>query len=273
MADKTHIAMIALDLDGTSVNTSGAISGRLIAAVERAAAQGIRVMLATGRMVQSARPFWLQLGLGQGPLIAYNGGQTVMMPEGTPLFATSLSDQAAKFVVTEALAYDLLAQVYVGDELWISREDIRARHYIETNHIPGWVRPAQDILEWPEPPIKILLQADPQILNQFRPILESRAQELGMRIFKSQADYLEVVREGVGKGPALKALAQRLNIPQEQVMAIGDAENDADMLAWAGWGVAMGQAPADVKSVARAVTKSVDEDGAALAIEKWALGN
>jgi hypothetical protein len=94
-----------------------------------------------------------------------------------------------------------------------------------------------------------------------------------MRIFKSQDDYLEVVREGVGKGPALRDVASRLNIPAVQVMAVGDAENDADMLAWAGYGVAMGQAPTAVKQAAKVVTKTIDEDGAAYAIETWALGN
>ena len=273
MADSAHIKLIALDLDGTIIGSGGEISQRLITAVGRAQDRGIRVMLATGRMVQSARPFWLQLGLGEGPLIAYNGGQTVMMPEGSPILSRSLLDEAARFVVTQALAEDLLAQVYVGDELWISREDARARHYIESNHIPAWVRSGQEILQWPEPPIKILLQAAPETLDAFRPRLEIRALELGMRIFKSQDDYLEVVREGVGKGPALRDVASRLKIPAVQVMAVGDAENDADMLAWAGYGVAMGQAPTAVKQAAKVVTKTIDEDGAAYAIETWALGN
>ncbi|MCL4351036.1 MAG: Cof-type HAD-IIB family hydrolase [Firmicutes bacterium] len=273
MADSAHIKLIALDLDGTIIGNGGQISQRLITAVGRARDRGVRVMLATGRMVQSARPFWLQLSLGEGPLIAYNGGQTVMMPNGSPILSRSLSDEAARFVVTQALAEDLLAQVYVGDELWISREDVRARHYIEANHIPAWVRGDKEIFQWPEPPIKILLQASPETLDAFRPRLEVRAQELGMRIFKSQADYLEIVRQGVGKGPALRDVAGRLNIPAAQVMAVGDAENDADMLTWAGYGVAMGQAPQAVKQAAKLVTKTIDEDGAAFAIETWALGD
>jgi hypothetical protein len=155
--------------------------------------------------------------------------------------------------------------------MWISREDSRARHYIESNHIPAWVRSGDEIFDWPQAPIKILLQADSTTLDQFRPVIEAHASDFNYRVFKSQQDYLEIVQQGVGKGPALQEVCQSLGIVSSQVMAIGDAENDIDMLRWCGFGVAMGQAPASVKRVARFVTDPIEEDGAALAIEKWVL--
>lgn len=271
MAIQTHVKLIALDLDGTSVQPSGEIGPRLLKAVTQAQARGVRVLLATGRMVQSARRYWLDLKLNSGPLIAYNGGQAVTMPDESVIFRNGLTTEAAHFVVQKALDADLLAQVYIGDEMWISREDSRARHYIESNHISAWVRPGDEILAWPEAPIKILLQADPDTLDQFRPVIEEKASDLNYRVFKSQQDYLEIVRQGVGKGPALQELSRRLGIVSSQVMAIGDAENDIDMIRWSGVGVAMGQAPDSVQREARFVTDPVEEDGAAIAIEKWVL--
>lgn len=272
MGIQTHIKLIVLDLDGTSVQATGEIGLRLQRAVQKAQAQGVQVILATGRMVQSARPYWLELKLNSGPLIAYNGGQAVSMPEETTMFRHGLFSEAATFVIRQALDAQLLTQVYIGDEMWISQEDSRARHYIERNHIPAWVRTGEEILNWPEPPIKILLQAESDTLDAFRPRIEARSIELGFRVFKSQQDYLEIVRQGVGKGPALQEVAGKLGIDAAQVMAIGDAENDADMLRWSGLGIAMGQAPDSVKRSARAVTAPIEEDGAAIAIEKWVLG-
>ncbi len=271
MAVQAHVKLIALDLDGTSVQPSGAIGPRLLKAVTDAQDRGVRVLLATGRMVQSARRYWLELKLNPGPLIAYNGGQAVTMPDESVIFRHGLSSQAAHFVIQKALEYDILAQVYIGDEMWISREDSRARHYIESNHIPAWVRSGTDIFDWPEAPIKILLQADSAVLDQFRPVIEEPASALNYRVFKSQQDYLEIVQHGVGKGPALQEVCQRLGIVSSEVMAIGDAENDSDMLHWCGFGVALGQAPASVKRLARFVTAPIEEDGAAIAIEKWVL--
>lgn len=271
MGIQTRLKLIALDLDGTSVQPSGEIGPRLLKAVTDAQARGVHVLLATGRMVQSARRYWLDLKLNPGPLIAYNGGQAVTMPDESVIFRHGLSSEAAHFVVQKALEYDLLAQVYIGDEMWISREDSRARHYIESNHIPAWVRSGDEIFDWPQAPIKILLQADSTTLDQFRPVIEAHASDFNYRVFKSQQDYLEIVQQGVGKGPALQEVCQSLGIVSSQVMAIGDAENDIDMLRWCGFGVAMGQAPASVKRVARFVTDPIEEDGAALAIEKWVL--
>ncbi len=273
MGIQTQIKLIVLDLDGTAVQPTGEVSSRLQEAVVHAQALGTRVMLATGRMVQSARRYWLDLNLGPGPLIAYNGGHAVMMPQESTILRHSLSDAAAALVLRQALDHNLLAQVYIGDEMWISREDGRARHYIESNHIPALVRTGVDIFDWPESPLKILLQADPDTLDRFRPLIEAKALALDFRVFKSQPDYLEVVRQGVGKGPALEEVCRSLGLDASSVMAIGDAENDADMLLWSGFGVAMGQAPDSVKRSARAVTASVEEDGAALAIETWVLAS
>ncbi len=271
MGIQTHIKLIALDLDGTSVQATGEVGPRLLQAIQSAQARGIQVMVATGRMVQSARRYWIQMQLRPGPLIAYNGGLAVSMPAATPIFRHGLSTEAATFVIRQALDHNLLTQVYIGDEMWISREDSRARHYIESNHIPALVRNGDDLLNWPEPPLKILIQADSDTLDQFRPTIETRDHALEFRVFKSQQDYLEIVRQGVGKGPALQEVARGLGVEASQVMAIGDAENDADMLLWSGLGIAMGQASDAVKRAARAVTAPIEEDGAAIAIEQWIL--
>ncbi|PSR27255.1 MAG: Cof-type HAD-IIB family hydrolase [Sulfobacillus thermosulfidooxidans] len=271
MDNQVRIKLLVLDLDGTVLRSDGSLSGELVKAVNQVKAHGITVILATGRMVRSAEPYWLQLQLGTGPLIAYNGSMVVEMPRQVPWFSWHLTEDVARFVIEEALDADILTQVYVGNELWLSKEDERAQHYIEVNHIPGDVKSREGLLSWPSPPIKILLQDDPEKLDQFRLRISPEVLGLQGRIFKSQADYLEIVPAGVGKGPALAKVAERLHLSPQHIMAIGDAENDVDMLKWVGMGVAMGQAPELVKHAADVVTKSVDQDGAAYAIYRWLL--
>lgn len=260
-----------MDLDGTAVQPDGRVSPRLKEAVRGCLGRGIHVILATGRMVQSAARYWRELELQPGPLIAYQGAVVAMMPEGRIVAQVNLPEAGAKLAVTWALDHDLLTQVYVGPELWVSREDARVRNYIEVNHIPAWVRGPLELTEWPEPPIKILLQDQAAVLDDVRGDLEALVAAYPMRVFKSQADYLELVSNEVGKAVGLAAAARILGVDQHRVLAIGDAENDIDMLEWAGFSVAMGQAPEHVKSAADVVTERVDEDGAAHAIERWVL--
>lgn len=262
---------MALDLDGTAVRTDGTVSERLKRAIRECHKRNIRVILATGRMPQSALRYWQELDLSRGPLIAYQGALVMWVPDGEIVSRVALPDDAARTAVDWALRHGLLTQVYVGRELWVSREDARARRYIDANHIPALVRSPQEIVDWPEPPIKLLLQDQEAVLDRLRDDLQELMRSYPVRIFKSQADYLEVVSDRVGKSVGLEAAAALLEIPRERVVAIGDAENDLDMLEWAGFGVAMGQAPDAVKTSCDAVTGSVDEDGAALALERWVL--
>lgn len=262
------IALIALDLDGTAIDgrRGTGVSPGLRAAVAQAQSRGIQVILATGRAVASALPHWQALELRPGPLIAYNGAEVVAVPERIRWFRLHLHDGAARRLVALAADWQLLCQVYVGEELWVTREDLRVRQYVQKNKIPAWVRAPAEITAWPEPPIKILIQGDPDRLDQFRLAVEPEFADLPVRFMKSQADYLEMVPKDAGKGRALAEVATRMGIPREAVVAIGDAENDIDMLTWAGLGVAMGQSPPAVRAAADLVTASVEEDGAARAI-------
>lgn len=264
-------ALIALDLDGTTVKSDGTVSASVKEAVQECIRRHIAVIIATGRMPQSAKRYWEELNLPPGPLVAFQGAMVVWVPEGRIQSKVALPDGSARRVVKWALEQDLLIQVYVGTELWVSREDPRVRRYIDANHIPAWVLGPDEIIDWPEAPIKVLLQDDARVLDRLRGDLQNRLNADPVRIFKSQADYLEVVNVDVGKAKGLKAAAQALGIPREQVLAIGDAENDIDMLTWAGLGIAMGQAPDVVKRASDGVTDSIGADGAARALEKWVL--
>lgn len=266
------IRLIALDLDGTSLRANGALSPGLEQAVSAAEALGVKVILATGRMIQSAELFWRNLGLSPGPVIVYNGAAVIELPGGALWFRDPVDDAAARLIVERGMAAGILVQVYVGKELWVSRDNARVRDYVRANHVPVAIRSGAELTAWPEPPLKILLQDEPAVVDAFRAEMTPLLADYPVRLFKSQHDYLEMVGAEVGKGRALARVADRLAVPRTEVMAIGDNENDIDMISWAGLGVAMGQSGADVRAVADVVTGSVDDGGAAAAIRRYVLG-
>ncbi len=259
--------LVAIDLDGTAMRAGDLISEPVRAAIRAVQDRGMRVMLATGRMVQSAALYSQDLKLEPGPAICYNGAAVAELPAMHFWFRETLPDVAARALVTRLVADDYLVQVYVGLEIWASREDARVRRYVERNHVAAWVRGAAEIVEWPEPPIKVLVQDTSPRLAGLRRELEEEGVP-GMRLVESQSDYLEVLAERTGKGRALAHVAGRLQIPRERVMAVGDGENDADMLTFAGLGVAMGQGHPAAKAAADIIAPPVEEDGLAWALQR-----
>ena len=259
------VELVAIDLDGTAMQSGDVISDPVRAAIKAVQDQGVRVMLATGRMVQSAALYSQDLGLRDGPAICYNGAAVADLPDMHFWFRDTLPDEAARVLVRHLVDENYLVQVYVGLEIWASREDARVRRYVERNHVAAWVRGPNEIVAWPEPPIKVLVQDTPGRLAGLRMELEENGVP-GMRLVESQSDYLEVLAEQSGKGRALAQVAGRLQIPRERVMAVGDGENDADMLAFAGLGVAMGQGHPAAKAAADLIAPPVEDDGLA-----WAL--
>jgi Cof subfamily protein (haloacid dehalogenase superfamily) len=264
--------LVAVDLDGTTLQRDGTISPAVERAVRRAGEAGARVMLATGRMGRSARRYWEMLRLPPGPVICYQGAEVLEVPEDRVWYRDVLPDAGARRLVTMTVQAGFLCQVYIGEDLWVSREDDRVTHYVETNRIPALVRPLPLLTGWGEPPVKLLIQGTPEQLAALRARLDPVARGYGIRLVSSQKDFLEAVPNGVGKGRALERVAARLRIPREAVMAVGDGENDADMLAWAGLGVAMGHGHPAALAAADVVAPPVEADGLAWAIDAYILG-
>ena len=110
------------------------------------------------------------------------------------------------------------------------------------------------------------------VLPQRRKSLMERAAACGaLEMVTSFAENLEFTAAGVNKGTAVQALSARLGLGPEQVMAFGDAGNDLELLAWAGWSFAMANASAEAKKAARYETGSNAEGGVGMAVERWLL--
>ena len=260
------IRLLALDLDGTLFDLSFQFSPRVKRAVAEAQRRGVAVTLATGRSITSTRPFAEELDIRE-PLICYQGG-LIAERNGRVLHRVALDRHLAAQVIDLAESQRWHVNLYLEGHLYLAE----LRHPM--SFYEGLLNPAAKHV----PDLHALLDRDP---DKVLIVVEGNGDEIlaGLHerfdgqaaIVRSHDLFIEVNPLGVDKGAGLAWLAGYLGVPQSQVMVVGDQDNDAPMVAWAGWGVAMGSGSPACKAVADWIAPPLAKDGAAVAIERFVL--
>lgn len=273
--DPREIKLLVLDIDGTLVGESNQINPRVKAAVQGVLAQGINVAIATGRMYRSALRFHQELELTL-PLMAYQGGWIQTPGEADPLYHQPLALPQALDILNcledPRFATGLCVHLYVNDQLFVQERGAQSGEYaqrsgVKLNNVTDW-----SAILATEPTKLLVLSSQPDLLGEVWQCFNDRYTPAELYLTRSSEAFVEAAHPAVNKGAAVQFLAETyLGLPSQQVMAIGDNYNDLEMLSYAGWGVAMGTAPAEVQQVAQEVVPSVEADGVAIALEKWFL--
>jgi len=287
--------LLALDLDGTTLNAQLDILPEVKRAIAAAQAHGVIVTIATGRMFGATLPYAERLNI-HGPLICFQGGLIRDSRTGEVYQHTTVQGALAAEAIELLLAADLFVIAYIDERLWVVRRRPELDTYL------GWHPERPEVVIDPDlastianasiarlltqtesarapdladmvvanPPTKLLFVADPPVVE--REIARLTAHFAGrLSVFRSHSLFGEITPLGISKGAALEQLAARLGIPREQVIAIGDHENDISMIEWAGLGLAMGNAIPEVRAAANAIIPAIDEAGVAWAIERYIL--
>ncbi len=263
------IRLLALDLDGTIVSGEHGVTPRVRTAIGRAQEQGTAVTIATGRMFRSARRFAQELEI-TAPIICYQGALVRDSATGETLHARVLPVQPALDVVAFAKARRWHINAYVDDELYMEAATPEGRFYAETSDVP--IRLIPDLAAAVHRgTTKLVIVADEADVPAIVEDMDARFGTV-LAITRSHPRFAEAIGQDVGKGQALHLLARALDVPPEATMAIGDNLNDLDLVTAAGVGVAMGDGDPRVRAAADWVTATYAEDGAALAIERFVLG-
>lgn len=262
-----NVKMIACDLDGTLRPLAAEFSPRLKNVVARVQERGIRFVLATGRMYRSAEPFARELGV-RDAIICDQGGTIRDAQTNAILFEKRMPLELARDVLAHT-PEDFAVLVCLDQEFYVPRLTSLVRTFTESydNHIH--VIPDIATVLWQDPQ-KIAFVVEP---NDAPALLENLRARYGdmLQVVRSHERFVEMTHRDVSKGKAVEWLAQYWNIPREQVLAMGDQENDLSMIEWAGIGVAMGNAIDEAKAIAQYIALRDDEDGAAIAIERIVL--
>ena len=270
------IRMIAMDLDGTALqNDRCSFSPRLIAALEEAHNRGIEIAVITGRQWSMLPPAVQNHPVWENLVVLCNGAQIRRMATGEILYEKNICADALEQLLTLSLELDIPIEFSVDSVLYLTPNalnqqadlphldfhvnTILANHGVVIPSLESLLDAAVEKVNLPHIPLHLHAQAE-QLL-----------QTIPVSAVWSSPTSMEITHPDARKGIALDALCRLLGIPPENTLALGDSGNDESMLKKAGLGVAMGNAPDFIKTIADAVSEPNDRDGAAIAIERYVL--
>jgi Cof subfamily protein (haloacid dehalogenase superfamily) len=265
---KIGCRLAALDLDGTLLNDDHVVTDRNCEALQKLSAQGVVVVLVSGRMHQSILPISDQIGL-ENPIISYNGGMVKHTKTGevfhhTPIpapDATALVEYCDQSVLH--LNFCLNDQLYIKEvnpwsELYETRTEVAATALGDLHQLDGEEPTKMQILDTPKKIDQLLIECKEKFGEQ-------------LYVTRTQVEYIEFMNPQVSKGRALKALAAQFDISTDLLVAFGDGYNDESMMEVAGFRVAMGNSVDEIKACANYITDTNHNDGVALAVERLLL--
>lgn len=254
--------MVALDIDGTLVDHAGNLPDEVHAAVQALVRRGTPVVLATGRSWGDTLPIVEALGLPPGPAVVSNGAVVV-----------DHSPYRLRKQVTFDPSPVIRQVVEAAPHLRIAVEDPRGGYRLNElfpeGDLTGEMR-LQTVEELcAEPTTRVILR-DPDASTEDFQQLAKRLGMRGVSYFIGWSAWLDIAPVGVNKATGLKEVCAELGVKRKHVLALGDGRNDVQMLKWAGRGVAMGDAPGEVRAVADHVTGTFADGGTVEELLRWA---
>lgn len=254
--------LFALDIDGTIVDHDGHLMPVVARGIAAAQQRGAVVMLATGRGVGAVLPIAHTLNMTSGYAVCSNGALVV-----------ELNDSEAGFEVTDVITFDPEPIIRRWLELvpgaLFMVDDAAGRTYATGVYPPGELAVQPPVVSVDEicqiTASRVTLRAPEMGADELRAVVEESGME-GVNYAVGWTAWMDITPKDVSKGSALEMLRGRLQIARNATVAVGDGANDVEMLRWAHWSVAMGQARPEVQACADAVTNPVDEAGLAFVL-------
>ncbi len=262
------IKAIALDLDGTLLNSRNEVSARTEYVLRQLATAGVQVILATGRPRMTSVPVIQKLGLTTPGVFLQ--GLNIHNGDGSMRYQRLMEVETARQVAAFADSSTYTALVYNSYTIMTRARNALTDRMIQYHEPLPEVVASLAALVGKVPINKFVFVDAPERVQQIRRELAAHV-DGSATLLLSQPHLLEALPLGTSKGAGLKWLLDDMGIPMAQVMAVGDGENDVEMIEMAGIGVAMGNAPEHVRQVADYVTANNDEDGIAQAVEHFGL--
>lgn len=259
--------MIVIDIDDTLITNEGVVTEETAQAIREAEDQGVKVVLATGRMFASAKKVADTIGI-QTPIISYQGGYIMDWVNDTVLYEKSIPSDVIKSVINFCEEQNYHLQIYSHDKLYGKVENEKIKFYSEMHGIPFYIEELTHFID--QPVTKMIIFEDPEHIDRVAEELNAGERD-DCYITKSKPYFLEILHKEVNKGAAVEFLANYYGIDLEDVITIGDSWNDIPLLSVAGLPVAMGNATEELKKMAKYVTASNNENGVQEVIEKFIL--
>ena len=261
------IRMIAIDLDGTLLHDDMTISAYSRSVIRRALARGFKIVVATGRMWDSAKIKVDLLDLGNVPVICYTGSWIMMSETGEPVLQQGLDPELASRILYFAKEKGWGTTIFMDDQIYMEKPDgteIKYQKYRSKK--PQFLG---DQFFHPHRLVTRVIFADPVIEKRMiirKAIEEKFGNEVDI-VFPGD-DFVDVHKKGVNKAQAVRYLCEKEGIGPQEILAFGNTENDVPLLRYAGHSFAVANADKVAKEAAKGICLSNEEDGVAKEIEK-----
>ena len=253
--------VLALDVDGTLVNDANEMSPQVRDTVRTAAAAGLHIVISTGRSLPGVMDAVEKVGLDDGLAVASNGAVVFGYDPIEVLHTVTFDAREAVKLLLEHVPDAAVAVEEIGIGYRINKPfpdgEINGRMTVQS---------VDELVS--EPVTRVIIRSPESSAEEFAEMARSLGL-VGTNYFVGYTAWLDLAPEGVSKASGMEIVTERLGMTSDDVLAIGDGDNDVEMLEWAGRGVAMGQAPIAVQDVADDVSETVENDGAAREIARY----
>lgn len=259
------IKLVATDLDDSLLRSDLTISSKNLKAIEFLKQNGVIFILATGRPYPSIKRYSEELRVYY-PVITYQGALVYDPKNDKKLYGCEIEPDDAKRLIKLARDNDLHVHIYIDNIWYVEVFNHKVEYYKNLTGLEPIL--AGDFLEFIDRPVtKVLFFDEHEKLHRIRNELPSEFYKI-FNIMFSKPFFLEFTNINVSKGNALKFLADYYQLKKDEIMAIGDGDNDISMIEYAGVGVAVSNATDKLKQAADFITLDNEHDGFAYAIEK-----
>lgn len=263
------IKMVVTDIDGTIYTPQNGITKEVKDCIQNLCSNGIHVAIATGRTYGSAKHIADELGI-KCPLICYQGG-LVNSYDGEILDVKYLNIDIAKEIINDFRKRNIHLNVYVEDKLYVEDDNKYIKDYIGDKGIDYFKVNSFEELDLTKLNKLLAIRYDCKFIDNLIEELQQKYPQI--YVVKSFDYFCEIANKNATKGNAIKFLANKFGLSTENVLAIGDQNNDIEMVQTAGIGVAMGNGTKQIKEAADFITDTVQNNGFVKAIEKFVWGN
>lgn len=262
--------LIAVDLDGTLLDDEKNISLRNRVVLAKLRELGHKIVIATGRPFRSSKQYYRELVL-DSPMVNFNGAY-VHHPREPKSFQTShspIDNFTAKTIIETCESFQVKnIMVEIIDEFYLRYKSEKIVETFTFGQNPSHYGNLLEVLQ--DDPTSLLIHPDEKNHDELLNILEdAHAEIVDQRSWGTPWNMIEIVKAGLNKAVGLDQIAKYYDIPRERIIAFGDEENDLEMIDYAGYGVAMGNAIDELKNISKDVTKTNEEDGVAYYLEDF----
>lgn len=239
---KKKVKLIALDMDGTILDDESNFSNQIAQRLKELIDQGIHVVFATGRTHRSAENIMKKMGIDL-PIISHNGSKIVVPGRGE-LLNKKISLEDTRAILQHGLKNNIYTKAYIDNMMYLKEADEVSLQFSKDHGLD--YRVVGNLADNIPGGVNMIIFIYPQAVEEnYNEIFK----DLQISITRSMPTAYEFMAQGYNKGKALKILADHLGVKQEETLAVGNALNDLEMLAFAGTGIAMKNSDSDLLGV------------------------